>query len=201
MIYVIFPVFITIFIFSFKECLINYMSNMKIDGVIFVNSASARNKIFTPYLSSILLVVSLLFTILFAYLCDKFLNKENKKFNLYYAKNILFYLGIVSITIATVVFMYAKSYTFEHWKYGYSEETIIKVIEGKNETLYIPLEEIPSIESAGITSSNASVIYNINVKLSQIVSGIISNLEFMIAILGTILIPLKNKIHLVENTM
>ena len=176
------------------------MSGVRTHGTVVLNSEYATNQVFAPFIESMVILVGAIVS----FVLLKLLQKELLKRNIIFAgtKRCLKYFEIVVVLFAVIIAVYNKTIDFDCAQYGYDVDTIKAVITQESGAQYIPLEEIPHIESIGIKSaaepSIQTFFYNFLSGMSDFMSYMWYKLELLIAIAGTILIPLKDYAERIE---
>ena len=100
--------------------------------------------------------------------------------------------------LAIIIAVYGKVSSFDYSQYGYDVETIKRVIIQEENVQYIPLEKIPTIHSIGIREEHGIKLYNTLLYMSQLGFYLSDHLDMIIAIIGAVIIPLKNYCEEIE---
>lgn len=180
----------------FTPLLQNLMAGVKIEEGIISNSRYAVDNVIRPFIESLMIIMG----IIASYGVLKFLQKKLLKRKIYFVgvKKILKYFEITTVLLAVIIAVYGKINSFDYSQYGYSADTVKEVIVQEEGEAYIPLEKISSIHSIGIGTKEGNLLYNILLHMSRFAFYLSDNLEMIIAIAGTVIIPLKNYSEEVE---
>lgn len=163
------------------------MSAVNIGGVSALNSKYTVETIFTPFVSSLLLIISLLAAIIIIKVINRIWYKSDEKFNVKFSKKIIFWLTILIALLTTIAFFYSQSHSFEYWSYG-----VENVEKASN---YLPLTPIPAIRGGNITSDSAPILYQMVYFGANLLKQIEDKFNLIIAMTSAILIPLIIKIE------
>lgn len=174
----------------FLPILFDFMSGIEIGGGMLLNSKYSIDKIVYPFCKVIILIIGFIMSYI---ILNKIQNELLEK-RIYFvaAKNCLKWFECVTVLVAVVIAIYGKVDSFEYYQYGFNVNTIEKTINNEQSALYIPLEEIPSINSEGIKIQDGNLLYNVILKMSQGLFHISDNFEIIIAIAGAVIFPLRN---------
>ncbi len=188
-----------IFIFGkfFTQLLHNLMKSINVESVVISNSEYAINNVIDPFAKSLSIIIGFIIS----YIILRLLQKKLLKKEVYFlgANTCIKFIETVTILLAIIVAVYSKMSSFDCFRYGYSVDTIKESIIQEKSVLYIPLEEIPSVQSIGIETKNEISLYSILLHMSQLGYYLSDNLEIIIAIIGAVIIPLKNYSEEVDN--
>lgn len=192
-VYVVIPiVVICLTYFVLYKYLKEYVSSTKVDDIIIENSQDTIDRVFAPFISSLLIIIGLLVTIVVIKFIDSFCDKNNQKFDALYAKKILFIVTILTGLLSAIVFFYSRANSFEYWNYGIKN---IKIIEG-----YFKLEHIPSIRGGNLTSEKAPIFYRVIYCLANLLEKVKDYFDIIISFVGAVLIPLSIKYEKTNST-
>lgn len=180
---------------AFAPLLQKFMAGVRIGGGKVLNSAYAVENVIYPFVESLMIITGAIVS----YVVLKFVQKKLLKRKIYFvgAKKCLRYFEIATVLFAVIIAVYGKTNNFDYSQYGYSADTIKEFVVQEN-VQYIPLEKIPSIHSIGIEIRGGNLLYNLLLHISQFAFRLSDNLEMIIAIVGTVLIPLKKYSEEVE---
>lgn len=196
-VYMLVPISLILFFDKvFTPLLQGYMAGAQIGEAIILNSTYAMNNVIYPFIESLMIIIGTIAS----YSILKFFQKKLLKSKIYFweVKNFLKFFEIVTVLLAVVIAVYSKINSFDYSQYGYSTEIIKEVINQEERIAYIPLEEIPSIHSIGIVTRKGNLLYNMLLHMSQFMFHLSDNLEVIIAIASTVIIPLKNYSEKIE---
>lgn len=185
LVYVILPIVVTCGVYYvLYNYLIKYTSSVNIGDFSIINSKYTIEKIFTPFISCVLLIISLLVSVV----AIKFIKHIWKKqISVIFGKKIIFYGSILVLLLSAITFFYSRADSFEYWNYG---------IENTNtEMNYLPLIQIPSIRGGNITSEAAPPLYRVIHFLANLLKTIVDEFDLLITMSGAILIPLKIEVN------
>lgn len=184
-VYVLMPIVITIIAyFMLYNYLIYYISSVNIVGSSFENSKYTIERIFTPFISCLVLIISLL-TVGGIIKIINFFFKN--KFSIKFARKIIFYGSISVLLLSAITFFYTRANTFEYWNYGIKNTS--------TEMIYIPLVQRPSVHGGNITSDAAPLLYRIIHFFANLFKEMGDKYDLIISMSGAILIPLKIEIN------
>lgn len=189
-VYLLVPIIlILLFDKGFTPLLQNFMTSARVGEGIVLNSTHAVENVIYHFAESLMIIMG----IIVSYIILRFLQKKLLKRKIYFVgvKKCVKYFEITTVLLAVIIAVYGKINSFDCSQYGYRVDTMKEVIF-QEEALYIPLEEIPSIQSIGISTQEGNVWYNLLIHMSQFMLYLSDNLEMIIAIAGTVIIPLKN---------
>lgn len=182
-------IFILLFGKVFTSLLQDFMAGARIGEIIVSNSTYAVNKVIHPFIESLMIIIG----VIISYLILRFLQKKLFERKIYFVgvKKCLKYFEVTTVLLAVIIAIYGKVNSFDFSQYGYSVDTIKEAIYQK-EAKNIPLEIIPSMHSIGISIREGNLLYNMLLHMSHFLFYLSDNLEMVIAIAGTVIIPLKN---------
>lgn len=195
LVYVVIPIVITIGIFQLKRVGVNYMSSLKIEGVEVLNSSYSIERYYQPFISSMLIIIAIILSWCVVKVCDFFWDNNAVKFDLKFAKGIMFIISVCTIIATVITIIYSKADSFDYGRYGIS----VSNLEDTTKKMYIPLEIIPSFNSIGISSPSAPYLYTVAQITSYMMKYVGNNIGLIAAIIAAILIPLKVRIEFFDD--
>lgn len=197
-IYIFIPLILVLIMNTFfRTKLIESMYGFETQGAIFMNSDYVLNNMVSPFSKSLLVLTSITLSYVILRNVQRVLIKKKLYFK--YAEICLKGFEVGSVFIAIILAIYSTELEpFDPSEYGYAVENLKTVIDGDEQVLYISLEAIPRLHSVGLDSLEAGIWYKILLKSSTGVYYIVDKIEVFIAVLGAILIPLKNYVDAME---
>lgn len=192
--YIIIPIIITVVVFQFQSAYIEYMSKTDIGMGTILNNEYMVRHIATPYVSCTLLFISIVLSFIAMKITTHLLSKRFKRVVLQNESKWIGSIEIVIVLISACVVIYAVAQGFDYTRYGY-DITKLKNSLDNGSPAYLPISEIPSMHSLGISTSDSSFAYNISLSLARFTARCVENLDMYIAIFSAILIPFKWAAH------
>lgn len=179
----------------FLPILIDCMEGIKIHEGMVSNSRYTTDQVIYPFVKSSMLIVGFII----AFYALKLIQKMLLRKHIYFLpiKRYLRFFESVVILLAVILAIYSKVDKFEYYRYGYNVNKLNNTLV-QNETIYIPLEEIPSLQSVGVEMTSGSLLYSVFLKISQGMFYLSNNLDIIIAIAGAIILPLSNYAEAIE---
>lgn len=189
LVYVVVPIVVTMLLGLIRKPLIKYMSSLKGGNMEIYNSADILNRIYAPFISSVLFLLGLICTFIIIKCVNKIMDKNGKKFNVPVAKKIVFMVSAVAAVMAVVTLIYSKANTFKCFEYGIASKDIEESLQ------YIPLKSIPSIQGGNLRSTDDPLLYKFIYHCSNEMEKVEENLGFWCTTISAVLIPLKQKLR------
>lgn len=182
-------ILIVIFGKIFACALQDFMAGVRVGEGRILNSKYAIDNIIYPFIESFMIIMGAIIS----YVILRLLRKKLLKRKIYFAgaSKCLKYFEISMVLLGVMIAVYGKINDFDYSQYGFNVATIA-------EAQYIHLEKIPRINSVGISIQEGDFFYNMLLHMSQFVFYLSDNLEMIIAIAGTVIIPLKSYSEEVE---
>ena len=185
-VYVVIPFVVVGLIYSILcKPLKEYVSSIKVDGIIIENSQYTKDMVFSPFVSSVILIFSLLVTIVTIKIINYFFDKNEQKFDVSYAEKIRSFVMILTVLLSAIAFFYSSAIPFEYWEYG---------INNMAKTgAYSSLEPIPTIRGGNLTTEMAPMFYQVIRCLANLIKQVEHLFALIISVVNALLIPLSIK--------
>ena len=191
-IYIIISFILTILIFKYGVNIgVKYFSEFKMNDYTIENSDDYVSGYLRPFISFMGTILS----VIISFVLLRILSKRCKSYYFELSnmkKTILLIESVIVIfTTCILVYSFSKPEILDLNKYGID-------LNNKSNTGQYHLQEVIGISSEGISSPDAPIIYRLIMYLSRIVNHIINNMEVIISIISSLIIPLKVKAELLD---
>ena len=194
--YIIIPTIITLVLFQFKNGLVAQMQTTKAGEGNIENSTYMINHVAAPFVSCLLLSLSIILSILVMKLISYFTKKQ---LTLQNEKSWMYCIEVLLILTSAFIAIYTLATGFEYWKYGYDLSELKNAME-TGDLAYLKLSPIPRLQSEGRYSSDSGLLYIVALRMAQFSRTSIKNLDIYTAIFSAMLIPLKIAAHRKERS-